>query len=32
MRTENIKISDDTKNFLSSYNPIDLKTLLTTIK
>ena len=25
MRTENIKISDDTKNFLSSYNPIDLK-------
>lgn len=25
MRTENIKISDDTKNFLSSYNPIDLR-------
>ncbi|HHD2815455.1 TPA: ParB N-terminal domain-containing protein, partial [Clostridium perfringens] len=25
MRKDNIKISDDTKNFLSSYSPIDLK-------
>ena len=32
MRTENIKISDDTKNFLSSYSPIDLKDLLSSIK
>ncbi|WP_419867453.1 ParB N-terminal domain-containing protein [Clostridium perfringens] len=32
MRKDKIKISDDTKNFLSSYNPIDLKTLLNTIK
>lgn len=32
MRKDNIKISDDTKNFLSSYSPIDLKTLLSSIK
>ncbi|WP_283700815.1 ParB/RepB/Spo0J family partition protein [Clostridium perfringens] len=32
MRKDNIKISDDTKNFLSSYSPIDLKTLLNNIK
>ncbi|VTQ55035.1 ParB/RepB/Spo0J family partition protein [Clostridium perfringens] len=32
MRKDNIKVSDDTKNFLSSYSPIDLKTLLNTIK
>ncbi|HAT4218259.1 ParB/RepB/Spo0J family partition protein [Clostridium perfringens] len=32
MRKDNIKVSDDTKNFLSSYSPIDLKTLLDTIK
>ncbi|EOU2001770.1 chromosome partitioning protein ParB [Clostridium perfringens] len=31
MRKDNIKISDDTKNFLSSYSPIDLKTLLNSI-
>ncbi|ELC8466055.1 ParB N-terminal domain-containing protein [Clostridium perfringens] len=28
MRQGNIKISDDTKNFLSSYSPIDLKALI----
>ena len=32
MRKDNIKISDDTKNFLSSYSPIDLKDLLNSIK
>ncbi|ELC8392173.1 plasmid partitioning protein ParB [Clostridium perfringens] len=32
MRKDNIKISDDTKNFLSSYSPIDLKTLINSIK
>ncbi|HAT4340960.1 TPA: ParB N-terminal domain-containing protein [Clostridium perfringens] len=32
MRKDKIKISDDTKNFLGSYSPIDLKTLLNTIK
>ncbi|XZH96541.1 ParB N-terminal domain-containing protein [Clostridium perfringens] len=32
MRKDNIKISDDTKNFLSSYSPIDLKTLLNSMK
>ncbi|WP_300261620.1 ParB/RepB/Spo0J family partition protein [Clostridium sp.] len=32
MRKDNIKISDDTKNFLSSYSPIDLKDLLSSIK
>ncbi|WP_419867707.1 ParB N-terminal domain-containing protein [Clostridium perfringens] len=31
MRKDNIKISDDTKNFLSSYSPIDLKDLLNSI-
>ncbi|STB42079.1 ParB/RepB/Spo0J family partition protein [Clostridium perfringens] len=32
MRQGNIKISDDTKNFLSSYSPIDLKALINSIK
>ncbi|HAT4093267.1 TPA: ParB N-terminal domain-containing protein [Clostridium perfringens] len=32
MRKDNIKISNDTKNFLSSYSPIDLKTLIRSIK
>ncbi|NGU31794.1 ParB/RepB/Spo0J family partition protein [Clostridium perfringens] len=32
MRKDKIKISDDTKNFLSSYSPIDLKDLLSSIK
>ncbi|MBO3338536.1 ParB N-terminal domain-containing protein [Clostridium perfringens] len=32
MRKDNIKISDDTKNFLSSYSPINLKDLLNSIK
>ncbi|MCX0365419.1 ParB N-terminal domain-containing protein [Clostridium perfringens] len=31
MRKDKIKISDDTKNFLSSYSPIDLKDLLNSI-
>ncbi|WP_124042053.1 ParB/RepB/Spo0J family partition protein [Clostridium perfringens] len=32
MRKDNIKISNDTKNFLSSYNPIELKTIINSIK
>lgn len=32
MRKDKIKISDDTKNFLNSYSPIDLKILVNSIK
>ncbi|MGV1115340.1 ParB N-terminal domain-containing protein [Clostridium perfringens] len=32
MKKDNIKISDDTKNFLNSYSPIDLKFLINSIK